>query len=88
MCADCVLCAVPYGNHGCSGGTAENAFMYIINNGGVDLSKYYPFKGRVREPKDSEKLLFPIMARWCMYQSSLASRLLLYTYIHMHSICI
>ena len=39
--------AVPYGNHGCSGGRAHNTYDYIINNGGVDLVSYYPFKGRV-----------------------------------------
>ena len=41
------LTAVPYGNHGCSGGTIENTFMYIINNGGVELEEHYPFTGRV-----------------------------------------
>ena len=41
------LSAVPYGNHGCSGGRAGNTYDYIINNGGVDLASYYPFKGRV-----------------------------------------
>ena len=40
--------AVPYGNHGCGGGNIANTFMYIINNGGVDLVKEYPYRGRVR----------------------------------------
>ena len=49
ICAANSLYAVSFGNHGCSGGTIENTFMYIIENGGVDLDKYYPFKARVRK---------------------------------------
>ena len=46
--------AVQYGNRGCSGGTVENAYAYIINNKGVDPASYYPFKGYVSEIKQRE----------------------------------
>ena len=32
-------------NHGCDGGLMQVAFEYIINNGGIDTEKHYPFKG-------------------------------------------
>ena len=38
---------VPYGNHGCKGGDIHTTFEYIINNGGIDTEKSYPYKGKV-----------------------------------------
>ena len=52
---------VPYGNHGCACGDVNNAFLYVIDNDGVDTWSAYPFKSRVsfKEPQysgDQEEL--------------------------------
>ena len=38
---------VPYGNHGCACGDVNNAFLYVIDNDGIDTWSTYPFKSRV-----------------------------------------
>ena len=46
----CVLvsmCAVPYGNRACSGGSVETSLMYVIDVSGLDTEEYYPYKERV-----------------------------------------
>lgn len=42
-----LVVAVPYGNHGCACGDVNNAFLYVIDNDGLDTWGNYPFKSRV-----------------------------------------
>lgn len=46
----CIVCnPVPYGNHGCKGGNMLYAFKYVIANEGLDVTKAYPFQGKVTQ---------------------------------------
>ncbi|ESO93539.1 hypothetical protein LOTGIDRAFT_161642 [Lottia gigantea] len=38
-----VDCSRPQGNYGCEGGYSVNAFKYIIENGGMNIQKEYPY---------------------------------------------
>jgi cathepsin L len=35
-----------YHDHGCDGGVMQNAFYYIIENGGIDTEADYPYTGQ------------------------------------------
>lgn len=35
-------------NRGCKGGRVDNAFKYIIKNGGIDTEKSYPYQGQTK----------------------------------------
>ena len=37
-----------YGNHGGKGGTMDNCYRYIIENGGIDTAESYPYETAVK----------------------------------------
>ena len=41
-------CTVKYGNTGCTGGLATNAYRYLQSSGGICLESTYPYLGYVR----------------------------------------
>ena len=40
---------MPYGNHGCRGGDVNNAFLYVIQNDGVDIEYAYRYEAKVKQ---------------------------------------
>ena len=43
----------PWGNQGCSGGTMDTSFRYIITNGGLASESHYPYTGQDGECEKS-----------------------------------
>lgn len=67
-----MLCfPVPYGNHGCNGGTILNTFQYVIDSNGVDREDKYSYKGRVRGGREGGKYMYVrnFFLSYCMQQS-------------------
>jgi hypothetical protein len=46
-------------NKGCCGGFADNAFQYIIKNGGIDTERDYPYLAKEDNCKKPTKARIP-----------------------------
>ena len=63
-----VSCSTNGGNAGCSGGEMTAAMQYVLNNGGIDSEKDYPYLG-LHPPLLHSLILFSVFMRAC-YSSS------------------